>query len=284
MPYFTTVEGEFTQLCVYAAQDQACPNPKCKHSHEPKERRVCPLFHNPAERCPHNPCLLGHHEARGAFRASKALKACKRLSEHATQEEEANEHEAADLGTNGGGKPEIAQTPILKPAPIKTVTDPNANQQKNANTVVAGAQPVDFQKMAEQQVQQAGQQDEMKRLYQITEQLQSQFEALKKETTDKDKEVRALQTAMGDISAENASLREENESKSPVLDAYYKDVFESRSNTRMLVDLNVRPPSEAALEGSLTVLNMMFAKPLEFSTECKIVDLFQGKASIKILK
>jgi hypothetical protein len=121
----------------------------------------------------------------------------------------------------------------------------------------------------------------MKRLYQITEQLQSQFEALKKETTDKDKEVRALQTAMGDISAENASLREENESKSPVLDAYYKDVFESRSNTRMLVDLNVRPPSEAALEGSLTVLNMMFAKPFELSTECKIVDLFQERPQTK---
>jgi regulator of replication initiation timing len=51
----------------------------------------------------------------------------------------------------------------------------------------------------------------MKRLTQITEQLQSQFAALRKETDDKDTQVRTLQTAMGSMSAENASLREENE-------------------------------------------------------------------------
>jgi hypothetical protein len=117
----------------------------------------------------------------------------------------------------------------------------------------------------------------MKRLYQITEKLQSEFEALKKVTTDKDNQVRTLQTAIGTMSAGNASLREENESECSVLDAYYKDVFKKRSSTRALIDLNAVPPSDNAFEGSLTVLNVMFAKPLEFSNECKTVDLFTDR-------
>jgi hypothetical protein len=41
---------------------------------------MCPMFHDPRERCPHNPCLLGHDEAREAFRASKAFARCERLA------------------------------------------------------------------------------------------------------------------------------------------------------------------------------------------------------------
>jgi hypothetical protein len=80
MPYFTTVEGKFTKLCVYTAQEQACPNPECEKSHEPKRRRICPMFHNSKERCPHNPCLLGHDKAGDALKASKAFGKCERLA------------------------------------------------------------------------------------------------------------------------------------------------------------------------------------------------------------
>lgn len=284
MPYFETVEGEFTQLCVFAAQDQECPNAKCKFSHEPRERRVCPLFHNPAERCSHNPCLLGHHEARGAYRASKAFKACKRLAAHKTNEELAIENEDAESGAKGGEKVEANQTPGSKPAPANNLPGQLATLEAikpKENTVPGGnASPVNFETLAQEKAQ-LGQTDEVKRLYQITEQLQSQFEALKKETTEKDTQVRTLQTAMGDITAENASLRQENESKSPILDAYYKDVFENRSNTRQTVDLNMPPPSDVALEGSLAVLNTMMARPLEFSSECKILDLFNHMPQTK---
>jgi hypothetical protein len=55
MPFFATLEGKFTQLCVYTAQDQPCPNKNCEFSHEPKNRRICPMYHNPKERCPFNP-------------------------------------------------------------------------------------------------------------------------------------------------------------------------------------------------------------------------------------
>ena len=74
MPYFTTVKGEFTQLCVSAAQDKPCPDPKCKFSHVPKSERPCPAFHTPKEKCPFDArCLLGHAEAREAVKQSKAF-------------------------------------------------------------------------------------------------------------------------------------------------------------------------------------------------------------------
>jgi hypothetical protein len=80
MPYFTTIEGKFTQLCVFAAQEQTCLDPKCDKSHEPRSRRICPLFNNPKEKCPHNPCLLGHDEAQEAFKAAKAFGRCEQLA------------------------------------------------------------------------------------------------------------------------------------------------------------------------------------------------------------
>jgi hypothetical protein len=89
---------------------------------------------------------------------------------------------------------------------------------------------------------------------------------------------------MGSMLAENASLREENDSKSSVLDAYYQDVFESRTNTRAPIDLNLVPPSEASIEGSLAILNLMFAKPLEYSNECKVIDLFEKRPQTNFLR
>jgi hypothetical protein len=270
------VEGEFTQLCVYASQEQECPNTKCNFSHEPKKRRVCPMFHNPTERCPHNPCLLGHHEARSAYRASKAFAACKRLSEYKTSAEGGNENEAAESGANAADKNEASQVANPKPAPEATPKQDATKTKDVPAKEVQPAQATDFEKLTKESLE-GGKQDEMKRLYQITKKLQSEFEALKKVTTDKDNQVRTLQTAMGTMSAENASLREENESECSVLDAYYKDVFEKRSSTRALIDLNAALPLDNAIEGSLTVLNVMFAKPLEFSNECKTVDLFTDR-------
>lgn len=43
MPYFGMVEGEFTRICVSAAQTQPSPNPNFKISHNPKERRIFPM-------------------------------------------------------------------------------------------------------------------------------------------------------------------------------------------------------------------------------------------------
>jgi hypothetical protein len=153
MPYFTTVEGEFTQLCVYASQEQECPNTKCNFSHEPKERRVCPMFHNPTERCPHNPCLLGHHEARSAYRASKAFIACKRLSEYKTSAEGGNENEAAESGANAADKNEASQVANPKPAPEATPKQ-DATKTKDAPAKeVQPAQATDFEKLTKESLE-----------------------------------------------------------------------------------------------------------------------------------
>jgi hypothetical protein len=84
-----------------------------------------------------------------------------------------------------------------------------------------------------------------------------------------------MQTAMGTVQAENTSLKAEIDSKPSVIDLFYKDVFENQSNTRLLVDLNCTPPSEKTIEGALVVLKTMFAKPIEFKSEVKTVDLFE---------
>lgn len=122
MPFFMTVEGEFTQFCVKAAQNQPCPNPKCSLSHEPKERRMCPMFHNPREKCPHNPCLLGHHEAREAFRASKALARCKRLTEYKDDTGPTEPKVTADVEVekieNPGANPQPQPT-VISNAPLR---------------------------------------------------------------------------------------------------------------------------------------------------------------------
>jgi hypothetical protein len=70
MPYFKIVVGEFTQLCVYDAEEKLCLEPKCEFLHEPRSRGICPMYHNPRKRCPFNPYLFEHNEARDAPKAA----------------------------------------------------------------------------------------------------------------------------------------------------------------------------------------------------------------------
>jgi hypothetical protein len=49
------------------------------------------MYHNPKERCPFNPCLLGHDEARDALKASKAFGRVERLAKQQQELLEANE-------------------------------------------------------------------------------------------------------------------------------------------------------------------------------------------------
>jgi hypothetical protein len=159
MPFFKTVEGKFVQLCVFTAQDQQCPDPKCEFSHEPRRRRICPLFHNPKERCPHNPCLLGHDEPREAFKASKAFGRCERL---AKWQEENLVLEAAQnrINMNPLQNPEAAtllQAPIPDPKPHptenKAVTESAAvpNPGTNAPPAEPSVPPVNFKTYSSRQ-------------------------------------------------------------------------------------------------------------------------------------
>lgn len=121
---------------------------------------------------------------------------------------------------------------------------------------------------------QAGQSDEMKRIYLLTDSLKHDFDTFKRRAEEKDhakeQEVRSLQEAMGEMCSENAVLKEENESKASVLDLYYRDVFEGSSSTRsLLLDLEKVPPSEIAIEGTLVVLKTMYAKPIELEGASK---------------
>lgn len=60
-----------------------------------------------------------------------------------------------------------------------------------------------------------------------------------------------MQTAMGEVQAENTALKAEIESKPSVLDSFYRDVFENQPSARMLIDINRTPSSEKAMEGAL---------------------------------
>jgi hypothetical protein len=79
------------------------------------------------------------------------------------------------------------------------------------------------------------------------------------------------------MQSENASLKNEIESKPSAVDLYYKDVFENRLNMQMVNITNNTPPSENALEGTLVVLRTMFAKPLELAGEHKMIDMFNAR-------
>jgi hypothetical protein len=186
MPFFKTVEGEFTQLCVYAAQEEPCPDPNCKLNHEPKERRICPMFHDPKERCPHKPCLLGHHEAREAFRASRALARCNRLTE--LKDEDLTEGtKATEQGADTGGHSETTQTPTNDPKPtvqeanrtLNLTADQPPNNQPKVQNGAKVANPVNFETLIQDNAR-TGQQDEIKRLCQVTENLKTEIEGLKK--------------------------------------------------------------------------------------------------------
>jgi hypothetical protein len=283
MPYFKTVEGVFTQLCVYAVQEEPCPDPNCKLAHDPKERRVCPMFHDPKERCPHRPCLLGHHEAREAFRAQKALARCKRLTKAHT-EDVTETTNTTEQGADKGGTTTAPQTlivnpnltvPETNPIPNLLIAQPPSNQPTEQDKGKA-ANPVNFQDLVKESAK-TGQQDEIKRLCQVTENLRVELEELNQATADKENQVRTMQTAMDEVQAENTNLKAEIESEPSVLDLFYRDVFEKQSNNKILIDLNRTPPSEKAMDGALTILKTMFAKPVEFMGELRNTNLFENR-------
>jgi hypothetical protein len=288
MPYFTIVEGKFTQLCVHTAQEQPCPNPQCEKSHEPKKRRICPLFHNPRERCPHNPCLLGHDEARDALKASKAFGRCQRLAkqqEDLLMDNAQNPTTETNTGPKTGDQPASAQKEEAShPPPIIQNPKPQTEKQTETGNGSQSAPPVHFQQLVKEN-EGAGRSDEMKRICLLTESLKGNFEAFKRRAEEKDaakqQEVRSLQEAMGEMCSKNEALKEDNDSKASVLDAYYKDVLRSSLSTRSLLDLEKMPPSETAIEGTLVVLKTMFTKPVEFEGASNIIDMFSQRSKTR---
>jgi hypothetical protein len=288
MPYFTTVEGKFTQLCLYTAQDLPCPETKCEFFHEPKSRRICPLFHNPRERCPHNPCYLGHDEARQALKASKAFGRCSRLAaqqeeilRRTNQNQETDLKPPADNATQKGNEIQIQPASKTKDQSAEAEAIPKPTESKPGQPI----QAVHFEQLVQDNTK-TGQQDEMRRIYLLTESLKNDLEAFKKQAADKEKEkeleARSLQSAMGDMANENERLRQENESKPSLLDSYYQNVLEKSSGTRALLDLNKTPPLESAIEGTLVVLATMYGKPIEFAGASKTIDLFNDRPITRV--
>ncbi|GAQ84042.1 hypothetical protein KFL_001740010 [Klebsormidium nitens] len=236
MPYFTTVQGEFTQLCVNTAQEKPCPEPGCKFSHVPKTERPCPAFHTPKEKCPFDTrCLLGHAEAREAVRQSKAFARHKEWQTQVkTNPGTYGETDAAESGTEKTNPPKPMvpaeavntapdNTPIpttqqipavmVTPAAATTPANPvNATHGKpsQAEPTPGTAPPVNFQALVQENSRQ-GQEDEMRRLALLTQGLQTDMEKLKQTQQEKDNQMRSLQTAMGTLQAENQTLQEENE-------------------------------------------------------------------------
>lgn len=231
------------------------------------------MFHNPKERCPFNPCLLGHDEARDALKASKAFGRVERL---AKQQQEL-------LQATDPAKP--AETYAAQPkAPVSNPENQNPKPAdetpKEAAPAPHNIPPADFQVMMEENVK-IGQQNEFQRIYKMTERLKKDMDDLKKQTTEKEAakehEVRKLQEAMSAMHDENIVLREKNESERSLLNCYYKDVLEGASSTRALLDLEKVPPSETAVEGALVVLKTMFSKPVELEGAKKTIELFSSR-------
>lgn len=298
MPYFTTVKGEFTQLCVYTAQEKPCPEPKCKFSHVPKPERPCPAFHTPKEKCPFDTrCFLGHAEAREAVRQSKAFAKHKEWqSQVKTNPGAYGEVEAAESGTAKHDptkpppqhletNPMPLNTPIDPPAPhVLQKTTPDTEKPVVADAPTVNANPpnlgtvpaVNFQTLVAENAKR-GNEDELHRLSLLTQALQSDMEKLKQSQTEKDTQMRTLQTAMGTLQAENHTLQEDNESKLPILDAYYQSVFKKSSRMRSLLDLNITSPSEKALEGLLVIIATMYSRPRELDSAHVLIDLFENR-------
>lgn len=299
MPYFTTVQGEFTQLCVNTAQEKPCTEPGCKFSHVPKTERPCPAFHTPKEKCPFDArCLLGHAEAREAVRQSKAFA---RHKDWQTQVKTTpgtyGETHAAESGTGKANPPKppeavntapnhasvtpVQQNPAVpvNPTPTANPANPvNAPQGKpNPTEPTPGTNPpVNFQTLVQENNRQ-GHEDEMRRLALLTQGLQTDMEKLKQTQQEKDDQMRSLQTAMGTLQAANQTLQEENESKLSLLDSYYQTIFAQSSKARLLLDLNISAPSEKALEGLLVIIATMYCRPRELDGNHTILDLFESR-------
>jgi hypothetical protein len=239
------------------------------------------MFHNPKERCPFNPCLLGHDEARDALKASKALGRCQRLAKQlktlvreevqGQQKEVQNGMVTANQDPNPNNQPQ-------NPQPGGNMHE--GNPAETRNEAPQNVPPVHFQNLT-----QIGQQDEMAKIYRMTENLKQDLENFKKQAAEKeaakDMEVRTLQEAMGAMQDENLQLKQENEIKPSLLDNHYKTVFENPPNTIALVDLNATPPSEPAVEGAIAILSTMYVTPVEFEGATRNIDFFTDRPTSK---
>lgn len=129
------------------------------------------MYHNPKERCPFNPCLLGHDKAREALKASKAFGRIERLAKQQEEllktntpnKEDENHNQAAALLQNTGN-------------PNQTLAVPPTKPQENP--------PVDFQAMLKE-TDEIGKRDEFKRMYELTESLKNDFNEFKKQAAEK---------------------------------------------------------------------------------------------------
>lgn len=343
MPYYTTVEGKPTELCVFAARDEPCKRKDCPYGHNPKPRRICRAFHTKGEYCADGEnCLLGHHEARAAHDEQKRFKKVIYLNQlevhngnNFDEGAEPNgggatgvrhgglQHVGEKIEGNGGGSsisvapiqtplqnltnpPQNPNTPLLNPnpqsfypplilaqaaqAPAQIPTAPahvNPTQQA-IGTPDQFVPPVNFQALASQNIV-AGQQDEIARLKQRQEKIAKEYEALKPLTSSKEDDMRKLQTSLWEMRNENERLKDENdqlESKSSVrpnglLHKYYEDLPANYFVANSLLDLNRPPPSDKPLEGALTILTTMYAKPVEFAGQKQIIDLAHRRPTTK---
>jgi hypothetical protein len=167
-------------------------------------------------------------------------------------------------------------------APATQPTAFNTPAQPIGQALGQNNPPVSFEDIARQNVQAAGQQDEIRRIIMSQDEMRKEFELLRKATEAKETEMRQLQTSLGEMRNENDRLKDENDSKSnqnqtSLLDSYSSDALGNSSGTRSLLDLNNDPPSEIALEGTLTILKTMHARPLEFSGDTQVIDLLRSR-------
>jgi CRISPR/Cas system-associated protein Cas10 (large subunit of type III CRISPR-Cas system) len=171
------------------------------------------MFHNPRERCPFNPCLLGHDEAREALKASKAFGRCERPkpSEDVSASQNSRKtNSTRPIRTSRRTQwPKQISLPRQKnpnpPLKTRSKTIENLNESRPAEIgtekfILTLNPPVNFETLTKQNTQ-VGEQDEMKRVYQMTDELRKEMEAFKKQVAEKEeakeKEVRTLQEAVG---------------------------------------------------------------------------------------
>ncbi|GAQ90772.1 hypothetical protein KFL_006830010 [Klebsormidium nitens] len=213
MPFFHNADGLAVQLCVSTAKGQQCHTPSCAHSHEPKERRPCMLFHSKTGKCTDGDrCLLGHREAKDTWLVSKAVKRTRAI----------NTEYAPATGGAAATQLHVAPTP---PAPVHVApaaavaaagaaappaTVPAVVPQHPGEAAAAAVPAVDFQELARRN-ELTGAKDEVARLTQITEELKNEFKT-------QSAQLLTLQGHLGTMEAENKTLREENERGKPSSD------------------------------------------------------------------
>jgi hypothetical protein len=185
-----------------------------------------------------------------------------------------------------------ANLPIHVPSPA---ANPVLNQFGTANPIQMPVQPTPPAGQSTQQTippahfediarrnDLAGQKDEITHLQLQQEEMRKEFEAIKQQTTAKENEARLLHSSMETMNNENERLCEEVESEQVVrpigpLSSYYADVLDKSPSTRSFLDLNKAPMSEKPLKGALIILTTMYARPVEFSGNVKIIDLVNAR-------